>query len=164
MGTSSTRPSETATTTDPYAPKRDDGLYAYAITSATWGRQYTRIEWAPTLKDAKRDFGWTRQLHTTITVRRARISDMPPRRIDEGAVMADPDAYLPDIFDDVRHISTGEEGRVVGFGVLPDKRLWVQADRGAGEVIRGTSSDFTLIRRMGHRADVTGPTEARDGR
>jgi hypothetical protein len=55
-----------------YAPKNDDGLYAYVVTeSFSWGRSHDRIEWAESLKQAKSRYGWTRQRHTCRSVRRA---------------------------------------------------------------------------------------------
>lgn len=59
-----------------FAPKREDGLSPYVVTKSSWGREWSRIEWAKNLAEAKRQFGWTRQLHAYITVRRATPSDM----------------------------------------------------------------------------------------
>lgn len=59
-----------------FAPKGEDGLAAYVVSEYSWGRTTERIEWAKTLKDAKAEFGWTRMLYTTISVRRASIEDV----------------------------------------------------------------------------------------
>lgn len=59
-----------------HAPARDDGLKPYVKTTTSWGRDTHSIVWAGDLAAAKRAFGWTRQLHTTITVRRATVDDM----------------------------------------------------------------------------------------
>ena len=58
-----------------YAPRRDDGLFAYVITKKSWGKEWKRIEWAESLTAAKRRFGWTRQAHTTVIVHRATADD-----------------------------------------------------------------------------------------
>ena len=62
-----------------FNPKRDDGLMAYVVSSSSWGRTTDRIEWAESLKDAKAQHGWTRQLHTSISVRRASVDDVATR-------------------------------------------------------------------------------------
>ena len=62
-----------------FQPKREDGLMAYVVASHSWGRTSERIEWAASLKDAKAQHGWTRQLHTSITVRRATVEDVVNR-------------------------------------------------------------------------------------
>lgn len=59
-----------------YAPKREDGLMAYVVTTSSWGKSYDRVEWASSLSEAKSHFGWTRQLHTSISVRRATPADL----------------------------------------------------------------------------------------
>ena len=59
-----------------FNPKREDGLMAYVVATHSWGRTYERIEWADSLKSAKAQFGWTRQLHTSVTVRRATTEDV----------------------------------------------------------------------------------------
>lgn len=59
-----------------YAPRREDGLFAYVITKSSWGATWDRIEWAESLTAAKRSFGWTRQAHTSVRVRRATTGDM----------------------------------------------------------------------------------------
>lgn len=66
-----------------YAPKRDDGLMAYVVTTKSWGHSYDRIEWAASLKEAKAAHGWTRELHTTRSVRRAAPTDLPADRAPE---------------------------------------------------------------------------------
>lgn len=58
-----------------FAPK-ENGLAAYVVTSHSWGQQHDRIEWAANLAEAKRHHGWTRQLHTSVTVRRATSDDI----------------------------------------------------------------------------------------
>lgn len=69
-----------------YAPKRDDGLLAYVVTTHQWGQQTDRIEWATSLKEAKAEHGWTRMLYTTMTVRRATRLDLAaPVRPEVGA-------------------------------------------------------------------------------
>lgn len=59
-----------------YAPRREDGLFAYVITKSSWGHSSNRIEWAESLTAAKRQFGWTRQMHTSVSVRRATPGDL----------------------------------------------------------------------------------------
>jgi hypothetical protein len=59
-----------------FAPKREDGLMAYVITKRSWGRSWSRIEWASSLRDAKAEHGFTRELHTSIAVRRATAADL----------------------------------------------------------------------------------------
>jgi len=65
-----------------YEPKRQDGLSAYVVSESSWGRTTDRIEWALSLKEAKSHYGWTRQLYTTNSVRRATPDDMD--RYDRG--------------------------------------------------------------------------------
>ena len=66
-----------------YAPAREDGLLPYRVRRWTaWdtaeGREgFVRIEWAENLASAKRAFGYTRELHTYVEVRRATPEDMP---------------------------------------------------------------------------------------
>lgn len=62
-------------TNDPYA-NDDDGSPLYVVTRREWGRSYDRLVKAPTLKEAKRDYGYTRELHVSVRVRRARCSDV----------------------------------------------------------------------------------------
>ena len=59
-----------------YAPKREDGLMAYVVTTSSWGKSFDRIKWAESLKVAKAKYGWTRQLHTSKSVRRATPADI----------------------------------------------------------------------------------------
>ena len=59
-----------------YAPKREDGLYAYVVTTKSFTYKTSRIEWAKSLADAKAEHGWTRQLHTFVSVRRATPGDL----------------------------------------------------------------------------------------
>lgn len=59
-----------------YAPAREDGMKPYVISTHSWGRTSDRIEWADSLREAKAHYGWTRQLHTSISVRRATPADM----------------------------------------------------------------------------------------
>lgn len=59
-----------------YAPAREDGLKPYAVTKQSWGKAYPRIEWATNLMDAKARYGWTREMNTIVTVRRATPDDM----------------------------------------------------------------------------------------
>ena len=62
------------------APANDDGLYPYVVTTRTpWdvGRDVKgRIEWATSLAEAKRRYGFTRQAHARVEVRRATTADM----------------------------------------------------------------------------------------
>lgn len=66
--------------TDPYAT--DDGDPVYVLERREWGRMSETLVAAPTLKDAKERFGWTRELHVSLRVRRARVSDVA--RITDG--------------------------------------------------------------------------------
>ena len=59
-----------------WAPDNDEGLHAYVVTTHEWGRSSDRIEYAESLMDAKRDYGWTRMLHVTKRVRRALPADL----------------------------------------------------------------------------------------
>ena len=59
-----------------FQPKREDGLMAYVVATHSWGRTSERIEWSESLKDAKAQHGWTRQQHTSRTVRRATVEDV----------------------------------------------------------------------------------------
>lgn len=63
-------------TTDPYAWDPETDLGVYVVTRSEWGRKYEYPVQAKTLKDAKTQYGWTRERHVTITVRRARESEM----------------------------------------------------------------------------------------
>lgn len=59
-----------------FHPRREDGRMAYVVSTHSWGRTTERIEWATSLKEAKALHGWTRQLHTSLSVRRATTADM----------------------------------------------------------------------------------------
>lgn len=59
-----------------FAPNNDEGLRPYVVETYMWGKMYKRIEYAPNLTAAKAAHGWTRQLHTSKHVRRARVADM----------------------------------------------------------------------------------------
>lgn len=59
-----------------WADDDKDGLHAYVVTTWNFGQSYDRIEYAESLKDAKAKFGWTRQLHTHKSVRRATREDV----------------------------------------------------------------------------------------
>ncbi len=63
-----------------WAPDNADGLHPYVITKTSWGRSYDLIEYAPDLRTAKQQFGWTRELHTRVQVRRARAEDLSAPR------------------------------------------------------------------------------------
>lgn len=58
-----------------WAPDRD-GLHAYVITKYSWGKSWDRIEYAVSLLDAKNRFGHTREMYTTVKVRRAKPEDV----------------------------------------------------------------------------------------
>ncbi len=62
-----------------FAAKRGDGHFAYVVTTSSWGKSDDRIEWATSLKEAKSQYGWTRMLHTFISVRRATVEDLSGR-------------------------------------------------------------------------------------
>lgn len=66
--------------TTKWAPDNDEGLHPYVITKHSWGHTRNRIEYATSLKEAKAQHGWTRESHTTVTVRRATPADMEPGR------------------------------------------------------------------------------------
>jgi hypothetical protein len=59
-----------------FHPKREDGLCAYVVTKRSWGKAWDRVEWAESLADAKSKFGWTREMHTSISVRRATADEV----------------------------------------------------------------------------------------
>ena len=62
---------------DPFAvARKSDGLLPYVRTMSSWGRESDTIVYASSLRDAKSQHGWTRQQHTSVKVRRARVSDM----------------------------------------------------------------------------------------
>lgn len=61
-----------------WAPDDDEGLHAYVVTRHSWGRQWSRIEYASSLAAAEGRYGWTRELYTTVTVRRAKVEDVAP--------------------------------------------------------------------------------------
>jgi hypothetical protein len=60
-----------------FAPAREDGLKPYVVTEYSWGHRSASIVWSANLAEAKRHHGWTRQLHTSLVVRRAMPEDMP---------------------------------------------------------------------------------------
>lgn len=64
-----------------FAPKVD-GLNPYLVTTRNFGNRWHRIEYATDLAAAKESYGWTRQMHTTKSVRRARVEDR--QLTDEG--------------------------------------------------------------------------------
>lgn len=64
-----------------WAPDNAKGQHPYVVTTTTWARPYSRIEYASDLAEAKRRFGWTRQMHTTVRVRRAKPEDMKATNI-----------------------------------------------------------------------------------
>lgn len=76
--------------------------------------------------------------------------------------MSDNRVYAPDIFDRVRQTATGQDGVVVGFGLLPTKRLWMHVERADGTHMRGTSTDFELLQRVGEA--LTAPNGGSDDR
>lgn len=59
-----------------WAPDDAAGRHAYVITTREWDGSRDRIEYADSLKDAKAKFGYTRMLHVSISVRRARPEDV----------------------------------------------------------------------------------------
>lgn len=63
-----------------YAPAREDRLMAYVVSERSplvaQGRPYEWINWARSLADAKGRYGWTRQMHTRRSVRRATVEDL----------------------------------------------------------------------------------------
>jgi hypothetical protein len=59
-----------------FAPRREDGLFAYVRSSSSWGCTSDYIVWAESLAAAKRAWGWTRQLHTSVSVRRATTDEV----------------------------------------------------------------------------------------
>lgn len=61
---------------DPFAPANDSGLKPYVIETRWFAHDSRRLEYAASLNDAKARWGWTRQQHTFIKVRRARVSDV----------------------------------------------------------------------------------------
>jgi hypothetical protein len=61
---------------DPFAPPNTDGLKPYVVEKSSWGRSWSRIEYAENLKVAKDKHGWTREHLTSVKVRRARLSDV----------------------------------------------------------------------------------------
>lgn len=58
-----------------WAPDNDEGLHAYLVTKSSWGRKWDRIEYAASLTTAKAQYGWIREQHTSINVRRATHAD-----------------------------------------------------------------------------------------
>lgn len=58
------------------APKNDDGTFFYVVTMSSWGRSWSYLKRAKTLAEAKRQYGWTRMLHTTVRVHRATVSEV----------------------------------------------------------------------------------------
>jgi hypothetical protein len=60
-----------------FAPAREkDGLFPYVVTQSEFGHKTNLIFYAASLKEAKAKFGWTRQRHVSIRVRRALPEDM----------------------------------------------------------------------------------------
>lgn len=59
-----------------WAADNEAGQHAYVITNYSWGKSWDRIEYAASLADAKRDHGYTRELYTTVKVRRAKAEDL----------------------------------------------------------------------------------------
>lgn len=49
---------------------------AYIVTESGWGERHHWIVGAANLKEAQQQHGWTRQLHHSRRVRRARTSDL----------------------------------------------------------------------------------------
>jgi len=62
-------------TVDPFAVD-GKGTSIYVRTVSCWGRHHETLVSAATLTEAKRVHGYTRELYTTISVRRARRSDV----------------------------------------------------------------------------------------
>lgn len=58
-----------------WADDNEDGLHAYVRSETSWGRTTHRLVYAASLADAKARFGWTRQAHTAVNVRRATRED-----------------------------------------------------------------------------------------
>ena len=52
-----------------------NGLTPYIVATSSWGRTNYSVVYGESLKDAKAHHGWTRDRHTSITVRRANIED-----------------------------------------------------------------------------------------
>lgn len=65
-----------ATKTPKYAPARGDGFYPYVKTTKSHVGDSAAIVWAPDMKTAKQQYGWTRQTFTTVTIRRATPADV----------------------------------------------------------------------------------------
>lgn len=59
-----------------YAGQRDDGLYAYVVTTRWASRETSELVWETDLLAAKAAHGFTRELHTTKRVRRAKVADV----------------------------------------------------------------------------------------
>lgn len=65
-----------------WAPDNDEGLHAYVVTSRSiWDAAkgnpgYSRIVYTASLAIAKSQYGHTRELHTTVSVRRAVPADV----------------------------------------------------------------------------------------
>jgi hypothetical protein len=56
-----------------YAENEHGKLYVQVTSS--WGQAKERLVLADSLKDAKAKFGWTRQQHASVAVRRATVED-----------------------------------------------------------------------------------------
>jgi len=61
-----------------FAPDKD-GKHAYVVSRFTWGKTTESIKYAANLAEAKREFGYTRELHVHIKVRRATVADVMAR-------------------------------------------------------------------------------------
>ena len=59
-----------------FAPRREDGLCPYVVETKEAGRTYTRIEWAPTLREAKGRYGSGRRGVTRVRIRRALVGEL----------------------------------------------------------------------------------------
>lgn len=65
-----------------WAPDNEHGQHAYLVTSrSVWDSArglpgYVHLEYAGSLAEAKRNYGYTRELHTTVYVRRATVGDV----------------------------------------------------------------------------------------
>lgn len=58
-----------------WLPDNGDGEHAYVVTSSSPWRTYSWVVYAETMADAKAQHGWTRELHCSRRVRRARLTD-----------------------------------------------------------------------------------------
>lgn len=65
-----------------FAGRRDDGKYAFVVTTRWFDQETRQLVWEIGISEAKAAHAFTRELHTTRKVRRATVHDV--QNLDRG--------------------------------------------------------------------------------